>query len=273
MDKNLDFWNNFSNKSKLISAHRGYRAIMPENTMIAFEKSLGMSDFIELDVGFTKDGVAIIIHDDTLLRTSNVQKHKEFKVPYKVVDYTYNEILKLDFSSWFIKDDPFDTIKNNIIKKDYLQSLKIQRIPTLKEVLAFIKKHNFPVNIEIKDMKNTKFDKIAVSKIVKIVKTYNIDKLILFSSFNHNYMKQLALLAPNITRAALQENKHPKNLVKYLKSLKVHGYHCCADIVNKNIINELRKNDFFVNVFTVNNSKEKEKLFKQGVKAIFTDFL
>ena len=246
---------------------------MPENTMVAFEHSLNKADYIELDVSFSKDGVAVIIHDDTLIRTSDVKNHSEFEAPYNVVDYTYKELLKLDFSSWFTKDDPFDSIKNNLISKEYLAKLPIQRIVTLEEILEFVKKNNFPVNIEIKDMKKTPFDKVAVKKIVEIVEKRQVENLVLFSSFNHNYMKQLSKLAPNITRAALQEKKHPKNIIQYLKKLNVQGYHCDRELINENIVKQLNENGFFVNAYTVNDPKEKDKLFSFGLKAIFTDFL
>lgn len=267
------FWNNFLKSSKLIAAHRGARSIRAENTMSAFEASLNKADFIELDVGFTKDGVAVIVHDETLKRTSDVINHKIFKSPYKVIDYTYKEILQLDFSSWFIKKDPFNTIKDRIITIEELNNIDTQRVLTLEEILIFCKKNNFPLNIEIKDMSGTKFDNIAVSKIANIVKKLKVEDLVLFSSFNHTYLKQLAILAPNITRAALQEKEHPKDILRYLRDLKVDVYHCDVNIFTKQIADELNKNGFFVNVYTVNNRQEKQKLFAQGVKAIFTDYL
>lgn len=267
------FWDNFSNQSNLVGAHRGFRAIRPENTISAFVQSLEKADFIELDVSFTKDGIAIIIHDDTLERTSDVKNHKEFKPPYNVQDYTYNEIKKLDFSSWFISTDPFDTIKNKIVNIEEVQKIEVQKILTLKEVLIMLKKNNFPINIEIKDMKNTNFDKLVSEIVVDIIKEIKMEKLVLLSSFNHTYMKELAKLAPNITRAALVEDKHPDNIVEYLKSLNVQGYHCSLEIIDKKIFQLLDKNGFFINVYTVNKQEDKKTVFDLGAKAIFTDFL
>jgi glycerophosphoryl diester phosphodiesterase len=266
-----NFLDNFK-KKKLISAHRGSRSKRAENTMSAFELSLNRADFFEFDVCLTKDKIAVVIHDDTLNRTSDIEDIKKCKELYKVTDFTYDEIKKLDFSSWFIRKDPFKTIKNNIIKKKELEKLPIQRISTLKEVLEFVKKNNFPANVELKDMKDTQFDKIMVKEVVKIIKETKVEKLVLLSSFNHSYMNELNTLAPNLTKAVLQKDKNLKDIIKYLQKLKVDAYHCHLDIVDANIIKLLNDNNFFVNVYTVNDTKEQKKLFNMGVKGIFSDY-
>src|SRR5690606_31552997 len=56
----------------IVLAHRGYSAKAPENTMAAFELALAVgADGIELDVHMTRDGEIVVIHDDTLDRTTN----------------------------------------------------------------------------------------------------------------------------------------------------------------------------------------------------------
>ncbi len=270
----MTFWNNFK-QNNIIFAHRGARSIRAENTMSAFQEALGKCDALEVDVGFTKDGIPIIIHDDTLERTSNVKRFKEFKKPYNVVDYTYKQIKQLDFSSWFIKNDPFNTIKDKLVSKKELQKLPIQRIVKLKKVLKFCKKHNLPINIEIKDMRGTAFNKTAVSDVLKIVHQLEVDNLVLISSFNHSYIKKSYKLSPLISTAILEENNHPKNIIKYLKSIPTKSYHPRLTIAKTKIIQQVANAGFFVNIFTVNDSKNlvKQKHFKNGVKGIFTDFL
>jgi len=270
----MGFWDNFDKNKKLIAAHRGARSIRAENTMSAFKEAMKNSDFIELDVTFTKDGVPVVIHDDTLKRTSNVKEFKEFKKPYRVRDYTYKQLLKLDFGSWFIKDDPFKTIKNGTSSIKKLKSLKAQKIPTLEQVLKLFKKHNFPVNIEIKDLTGNDYDKVAVKIIINLIKKYDMANLVLISSFNHKYLKQAYKLDPHIDIAALEEDKiHSKDLIKYLKKLKVSGYNIALQIVTPELIKEVNKAGIFVSIFTVNDKKMKTKLFKEGAKAIFTDVL
>lgn len=269
----MGFWENFRKDKKLIAAHRGARSIRPENTMSAFKEAIKKSDYIELDVGFTQDGVAVIIHDDTLERTSNVLDFPEFKKPYRVIDYTYNQLHKLDFGSWFIKEDPFKTIEKGIVKIEDLQALKTQRIPTLNHVLKFLKKHNFPVNVEIKDLTKTPFNKTAVKTIVDIIEDNIMVNYVLISSFNHKYLRQVHKYNTSIDIAALQENEHPKNLVKHLKRLRVRSYHPDFNITDTDLIQNLSNAGIFVNIFTVNEDNDKEKLFSAGAKSIFTDML
>ncbi len=271
----MSFWKNFKDKKHLIAAHRGARSLRAENTMAAFKEAFKRgADFLELDVGFSKDGFAVIIHDDTLDRTSDVKEHKNFKKPYRVFDYTLEELRELDFSSWFSKDDPFHSIEDKKVSRKELEDEGIQRIVTLKEALEFAKKYNFPINIEIKDMKKTPFDKSAVQKVVNVIKEVGISNdLILISSFNHNYIKEISKLAPDITRAALQEKSNPKNLILYLKKISADGYHPELSIVDKNITKELNDAGFFVNVYTVNDKEDIKRLFDEGVRASFSDYI
>lgn len=269
----MGFWENFKKDKKLIVAHRGARSIRPENTMAAFKEAIKKSDFIELDVGLTKDGVAVVIHDDTLERTSNVKDFPEFKKPYRVIDYTYKQLSKLDFGSWFINEDPFETIKNDVVKIEDLKSLKIQRIPTLNKVLKFLHKHKYPVNVEIKDLSRTKFNKSVVKTIVDIIEDNVMVNYVLVSSFNHRYLRQVHRHNTSIDIAALQENEHPKDLVKHLKRLRVRSYHPEFKIADTDLIQNLNNAGIFTNIFTVNEEDDIEKLFNAGAKSVFTDKL
>ncbi len=273
LEKQMGFWENFDKNKKLIVAHRGARSIRAENTMAAFKEAIKSSDFIELDVTFSKDGVPVIIHDDTLERTSNVREFKEFKKPYRVRDYTYKQLLKLDFGSWFMRDDPFGTIKNGTVKIEDLKALKTQRILTLDQVLKVLKKYNFPVNIEIKDLSRTPYDKTAIKTIIDIVEKHVMVNLVLLSSFNHKYLRQAFKINPNIDTAALEENNHAKDLVKHLKRLRVRSYNPSLKIADSDLIKNLNNAGIFVNIFTVNDKQEKLKLFEEGAKAVFTDVL
>ncbi|MEU7643871.1 glycerophosphodiester phosphodiesterase family protein [Streptomyces huasconensis] len=86
----------------LVVAHRGASAYAPENTLAAIDKARDMGfRWVENDVQRTKDGELVIMHDDNLKRTTNVEEVFPGRSPWKVRDFTAAEIAKLDAGSWF----------------------------------------------------------------------------------------------------------------------------------------------------------------------------
>ncbi|MFC9157472.1 glycerophosphodiester phosphodiesterase [Streptomyces bauhiniae] len=85
-----------------VVAHRGASAYAPENTLSSIDKAakLGFS-WVENDVQRTKDGKLVVIHDDSLARTTNVEDVFPGRAPWKVKDFTAAEIARLDAGSWF----------------------------------------------------------------------------------------------------------------------------------------------------------------------------
>ena len=242
-------------KPDLIAAHRGDRSQKPENTLSALASSIGKCDFIEIDVQLTKDLVPVIIHDETLNRTSNVSNIQRFKdrTPWIVSDFTLKELQSLDFGSWF--------------------NSEYESILTLEKALSFVKENHLFLNVEIKDMSKTFSDEIVVEIIIDMIKKTQTEHLVLLSSFYHHYLPMCKKLSSKIPTAALQLYKHPDNLINYLHTLQVNAYHPEDKITNKKTVADLREAGFCVNVFTVNKTKRKKKLFDWGVNGIFTDFL
>jgi glycerophosphoryl diester phosphodiesterase len=82
-------------------AHRGASAKAPENTLAAFREGIAMkSDLIETDVQRSKDGVLVLMHDTTLSRTTDVEQVFPDRSPWRVADFTYAEMRRLDAGSW-----------------------------------------------------------------------------------------------------------------------------------------------------------------------------
>jgi len=242
-------------KPNLIAAHRGNSLQKAENTLSALVSSIGKCDFIEIDVQLTKDLVPVIIHDDTLGRTSDISNIEHFvdRSPWRVSDFTEKELQGLDFGSWF--------------NHDY------EPILTLEKALLFAKEQHIFLNVEIKNMSNTLTDEIVVQIIINMIKNTQTEHLVLLSSFYHPYLPMCKKLSSKIPTAALQSYKHPSNLIDYLHTLKVDAYHPQDEITNKKTVENLREAGFFVNVFTVNNSIRKRELFDWGVNGIFSDIL
>ena len=243
------------NKSRLIGAHRGANTMRPENTLAAMKASLGRCDFIEIDVQLSSDGHCVIIHDDTLERTTNISEFDIYKnrKPYLVSDFTLDELKKLDYGSWF--------------NKEYEPLLR------LCDALEFVKRNNLHVNVEIKDMSGSFSDIDVVSHVIKDIQNLHVQNRVLISSFRHEYLLTCKKILPKIATAALVEIEHPSNLVEYLKSLHVDVYNMDDEIVDEAIVKLLREEGFFVNVYTVNDMLRADELFDMGVNGIFSDVL
>ncbi|MFF0447819.1 glycerophosphodiester phosphodiesterase [Streptomyces sp. NPDC004609] len=86
----------------LIIAHRGASCAAPENTLAAVDLADRMGfAWVENDVQRTRDGELVVIHDDTLARTTDVEERFPGRAPWNVRDFTAAEIATLDAGSWF----------------------------------------------------------------------------------------------------------------------------------------------------------------------------
>ena len=243
------FWNNFE-KSHLIAAHRGNRYFYPENTLIAFEKATNC-DFIEFDIQLTKNGEIVIIHDNNPKRTSN------FNINKLINELTLKELKEYNFGEWFLKKDPYKT-KKFLTQKD-IEKIKKQKIPTLNEALKIIKK---PINIEIKS------PQMDLEKLLFEIKEK--ENKMLFSSFYHYHLKNLKKLNPKISIALLDKTKR-ENILEYLKEFETNNYNISKEMANNIYLKNLSNNKINISVYTVNEKKEIENLFKSGVKSVFSD--
>ena len=235
-------------KKSLIAAHRGANSIAPENTLLAMKKSVGHCDFIEIDVQLSSDGVAVIIHDKTLDRTTNVRELAAYKSrsPYNVHDFTFDELNTLDFGEG-------------------------EKLLTLNRALEFIKENSLYLNIEIKDIKNSSTDEKIVRTVLEDIKNAEVENQVLISSFRAEYLTLISSLSSGIATAFLAYGSNHENIVEYLKSLGVDAYHIDKKLVDRSLISRLSAEGFFVGVYVVNDKKEQKKLFDMGVNAVFSD--
>lgn len=95
---------------KRLIAHRGASAYAPEHTRAAYELAIAQgADYVEQDLGVTRDGVLVCLHDDSLERTTNVEElfPSRFTVDatgrrrWMLADFTLAEVKTLDAGSWF----------------------------------------------------------------------------------------------------------------------------------------------------------------------------
>lgn len=226
-----------------IFAHRGYSGKYPENTMIAFIKAVEVGvDGIELDVQLTKDGEVVIIHDETLDRTTNGKGY--------VNEYSLEEISK--FNAKFIFDE-----------------LDFTPIPTLREYLEYIKEFDIVTNIELK---NSIIDYSNIEKkVVELVKEFNLEEKVIISSFNHFSILRVKSILPTLKCAFLSED-WIIDAGKYTSSHNIECYHPRFTSLTPPILEELKKYNLEINTWTVNEKKDIKQLLEKKVDSIITNY-
>ncbi|QQS37456.1 MAG: glycerophosphodiester phosphodiesterase [Ignavibacteriales bacterium] len=154
----------------LVIAHLGAAGYAPENTITAFKMAIESgADAIEIDLRQTKDGVLVVLHDESVDRTTDGKG--------EVDELTYKELMKLDAGNWF--DENFSG----------------ERIPTLKEVLALL---NDSIKIII-ELKADDDDHPGIEqRVVNMIRGSGLEDQTILKSFNPNVIKRLRKIAPEI---------------------------------------------------------------------------
>lgn len=231
--------------SILVVAHRGFSGAAPENTLIAFQKAIEIgSDMIELDVHLARDGELVVIHDETLERTTNGKG--------MVADHTLNELKKLDAGSSFGPQFAGEII------------------PTLKEVLELAKGRAL-VNVEIKNPTHKRYSitELAEKTLAEVQKAGMIDKVI-FSSFNPASLEWIEGKEPRAWTAFLFHR--PWNSLRDIPGSKEYSVLNLRNIhLTREKVAEIKKAGKKINVYTVNPEEEINQFVDWGVDGIITN--
>jgi glycerophosphoryl diester phosphodiesterase len=253
-------------------AHRGARSLAPENTLAAARKGFETgADMWELDVAVTADGELVILHDDTLERTSNAQQVYPDRRPWAVHTFTLAELRKLDFGSWFNQQDPFKQIAAGAVTPEMQQSYAGEPIPTLREALEFTRDAHWRVNIEIKDATGTPGDVDVVEKVVALVGELGMQEQVIISSFNHAYLRRVKTANAALATAALVEHGDP-DPAALVRDLGAQGYNPRFKDIPPKSIPALREAGVDVYVWTVNDPDDMRALIQYGATGIISDF-
>ncbi len=253
-------------------AHRGARSLAPENTLAAARQALQIgADMWELDVGMTADGELVVVHDDTLERTSNVKAMFPNRQPWFVHEFTFEEIRRLDFGSWFNEQDPFKQIAAGALTQAETKNYVGERAPTLREALLFTRDNHWRVNVEIKDLSGRPGDASVVEKVASLIKELDMVDSALVSSFNHSYLERVKAVNPNLATGALVASP-VADPAALLRRLNAQAYNPRVTAIRLQDIAVLRDHGFDVYVWTVNDKETMQALIEARVSGIFTDF-
>jgi glycerophosphoryl diester phosphodiesterase len=228
-------------------AHRGGGSLAPENTLAAIKTGYarGFGAF-EFDVKLTRDGVAILMHDDTLDRTTNGRG--------AIVQMDLAAIEKLDAGSW--------------------HSLPFARepVPHFSAVAHYLHGLGLLANVEIKPCpgREAETGRIVAELCVELWRDRLVKPLV--SSFSTEALHAARAVSEELPIGLLV--REPKSAcLAQLRSLQCVSLHCHHGFINADTVRQFHDEGYRLLVYTVNQVDRAAELLDFGVDGIFTDEL
>jgi glycerophosphoryl diester phosphodiesterase len=227
-------------------AHRGAGHYAPENTLAAMRVGAQHGfRMMEYDVKLTRDGVAVLLHDDTVDRTSNSTGTAGQK--------TFQELACIDFGAWH--------------SRDYAG----EPMATLHSVAAFTLANDIASNIEIKPTTGQESD--TGREVAQLAQTLWVNATLppLLSSFSEQALAAAAQAAPNLPRALLFSRELPNDWQDRAQRLGCTGVNMNTRYLTETTARQVIDAGYTLAVYTVNDAARARELFGWGCNAVFTD--
>ena len=231
--------------SVFVTGHRGFSGAAPENTMAAFRAAIEAGcDMIELDIHLSRDKEVVVIHDDTLERTTTGRGN--------VADQTFAELRRWDAGAWFAP------------------RFAGERIPALAEVLA-LARNKILVNIELKKGENFPYTMAELADLaLREVEKAGMGGQVLFSSFDPAAIDRIREKNPALPVALIKDKP-------WMRPEEAGGgksyptLNCRATVLNEDNIRRAHKEGIRVHVWTLNTPEEMSRFIALGVDGIITN--
>jgi glycerophosphoryl diester phosphodiesterase len=221
-----------------ITAHRGFSAHYPENTMPSVSRAIEeKSDYVEIDVRMTKDGELVLLHDASLKRTTGLNRY--------IWEMTYEEIEALDAGMW---------------RREFLE---IVPIPKLRDVFELAKGQVY-LNI---DLKYTGYQDDVVPRLVSLIHEYDMVWQCIVTSTHLDDLAEIKAIDPDIQTGYITYQISDR----VLESDFVDAFSMKSTLVSKNVVESIHRSGKKIHVWTVNTRSEIERMSRLGVDNIITD--
>jgi glycerophosphoryl diester phosphodiesterase len=227
-----------------VIAHRGFSGRAPENTVAAIREAIEIgADMAEIDVTLTADNRVVVIHDETLQRTTNDSGN--------VAEHDFDEIRSLDAGSWFAPQ------------------FAGEKVPTLSEVLDLVK-GQILLNVEIK---SEAVDRGISDKVAAAIKERGMTDQVIVSSFSPTALEQMHAVAPEIRTAVLynKELQRGQDPVEIVRGLGASAFNIRGSRLKAKMLRSCREQGIPVAVYTVDKPRKMKRWVKKGIDAIFTN--
>lgn len=215
--------------------HRGAMGYEPENTLASFQKAIELdADMVELDVYLCGTGELVVIHDDTVNRTTNGKG--------SVFQMTLAELKKLDAG-------------------------RGETIPMFEEVVDLVDRR-VAINVELKGISTAK----PVAGLIQQYKAKGWDEnLFLVSSFDGEELREFRRYSPN-TKIGILFKKRPNDLFDFVEEVAAYSIHIPLKKFSADLMNEARQRGLKVFVWTADSPADIRRLVDVGVDGIFSNF-
>lgn len=229
-----------------IIAHRGYSSRYPENTLSAIRAAVEAgADMVEIDVQLTKDGALVIMHDDSVYRTTNGSG--------LVKDLTLEQIRMFDAG---VKFDP---------------KFAGERVPTLDEALEAVQGKAM-LNIEVKNAGSEASRKLMAEKLSEAIARYNYAAHVQVMAFDSDFMREMRQKTPTISMAMLAVTNSFNLKLRQAGNLKMDGLNLLHGAISQGEVRDIHKAGLRTNVYTVNRQASMLKALRKGVDGLITDY-
>ncbi|XP_072361612.1 glycerophosphodiester phosphodiesterase domain-containing protein 5 isoform X2 [Scyliorhinus torazame] len=137
----------------IMMGHRGAPMLAPENTIMSFEETVKCeASTFETDVRISYDGVPFLMHDSTFERTTDIAEVFPKKVRSDVSNFTWSEIQKLNAGKWFLKKDPYSTVRT--LSEESRRNASKQHVCSLADLLHLAAKKKKYVMFDLRPPTN-----------------------------------------------------------------------------------------------------------------------
>lgn len=238
--------------STMVVGHRGSPEESPENTLASFKLAIRQgAQMVELDTRLTKDGVPVVIHDDSTKRTSGGTSE------LKVEKSTLAELRNVEVGAGF-------------------PAYAHERIPTLEETLRELCPL-IPVNVELK--LNNPHARPLTRAVSDVLLKLKVTERVIVSSFVHNALTWMKRFVPEVSTAPLLGDWtgpiYDEELVELLAQPKASFLPRAAvydyKMVDRALVDRFHADGGTVLVYTVNEEKDLKHMLDIGVDAIITN--
>jgi glycerophosphoryl diester phosphodiesterase len=229
-----------------IIAHRGYRARYPENTLCAFAAAMKAGvDMIELDVMLSKDRRMVVIHDDTLDRTTNGTGPVGLK--------TLSQLKKLDAGGWFAPRFAGETL------------------PTLEEAVDLLGGRVL-INIEIKRSAYEPNDPpdAVERQLLDLVKGRGLLDSVLISSFEGKSLARIASRGDGVALAFLHRTAGEPENIKTCRKLQAFSFHPNWIELKEEYVQRFHEAGFLVFPYNADTEEQIRRVIKTGADGVIT---